>query len=57
MLPKPEVPKFSREELKEVFTIRKKIGHYSKISLETKINLINEFEKVVQLFYFIFLLS
>ena len=53
MLPKPDVPKISSEELKELFTARKKIGQYSKISLETKINLINEFEKVAQWHFFV----
>lgn len=45
------VLKTSSQQLKEVFTVRKKIGPYSKISLEKKIYLINEFTKVLLLFF------
>lgn len=43
---KAKISKTSSQQLKEVFTVRNKIGTYCKISLETKINLINEFGKV-----------
>ena len=46
-----KVHKTSSQQLKEVFTMRKKIGPYSKISFEKKINLIIEFTKVFLLFF------
>ena len=42
----PKISKASSQQLKEVFTVRHKMGTYCKISLETRINLINEFGKV-----------
>ena len=54
---KPKNSKTSSQQLKEVFTVRHKIGTYYKISLETKINLINEFGKVFLLILHNFTLS
>ena len=53
----PKISKASSQQLKEVFTVRHKMGTYCKISLETRINLINEFGKVFLLILHNFTLS
>ena len=52
MLSIPTSLKPSTQHLKEVFTVRKKTGPYSKISLETKLKLISEFGKVFLFFFY-----